>query len=136
MALLNGFLSRISSLVNQVARCLEQEQPSTETLRGFHNQLHSSLQQFSRIRGTIEDGEYTQLHDDLQELQSLTEQAIEKSRQRSGAYKPSTEQGRRGAPKYSITSEQLTLLLDANFTIVEIANILQVSVSTIERRMR
>ena len=66
MALLNSFLSRISSLVNQVASCLEQEQPSTDTLRGFHSQLHSSLQQLSRIRGTVEDGEYTQLRDNLQ----------------------------------------------------------------------
>ena len=63
---LNGFLSRILSLVNQAARCLEQEQPSLETLRGFHNQLHSSLQQLSRIRGTVDDGEYVQLRDDVQ----------------------------------------------------------------------
>ena len=44
--------------------------------------------------------------------------------------------GTRGRPKFNITKEQLQFLLERGFSVPDIAQIISVSVSTIERRLR
>ena len=43
--------------------------------------------------------------------------------------------GRIGRPKFSISCEQLSMLLEHRFSVPQIANMLGVSVSTVRRRM-
>lgn len=74
-----------------------------------------------------------QIHDDHDDNKSLFFYRSEKDL----AYKMvKINDGNRGRPVYDITKDQLEYLVDLSFTGTEMAKLLQVSHSTIKRRLR
>lgn len=80
-------------------------------------------------------GIFTNIDDILDSIQTVLCLVGEKNNHTGGFRPPLITSGGRGRPSWDISEDQLRYLLEYNFTVREIAELLGVSYSTVRRRM-
>lgn len=141
--IIREFLVGLSNLEEEVNRFLT-SQSDLDVLERYSSRVEQAISRVRWINSIISDSgqaandAITQFNDQLQQLKGSLEalllRILEKRRfLDSLPYRCAREEGNIGCPRYIITREQITYLREFSFKWVDIAELLGVSISTLNR---
>ncbi|XP_053403350.1 uncharacterized protein LOC128558389 [Mercenaria mercenaria] len=129
---IGNFLERVRVVMGSINRSLEVSQ-SQDALDSAIVRLDALIRNVNRM--TVAYPGCANILTDLSEALEVV-QELKRSAEDDSQTRPEVQHGETGRPRYVVSRDQLELLLDLHFTNKEIADLVNISVSSVKRRLR